>query len=289
MRTERTRNELISDVVIGCIAGAVVGFVLLLVAMGIAGIEGKGSASEPVDFRLIRDVFPVVFALAGAFAGLIRPWLATWWGRAYQVFIITLGLYGSVSVGMNKAFTGNVLLDGVVIAAVATPLWLLVMLTPFGRTFAADLDSMADRDNDAFEEQLKAQKKRKRRTDAPTEKNLLTTGWTVAGSVFLVWALSDLFFGIVEPWNAPYGYFILSSFGLGVFFGYRRWPLWLSAAGAIGGQALALLILPAVDRAWLGQGMMWAGISSLAVVAGTGLASWISHRPEEAPESSSRK
>lgn len=269
MRTERTRDEMISDVVKGGIAGAVVGFLLLLVAMGVAGIEGAEPGSEGADFRLIKDVFLVIFAAAGALAGLIRSWLATWWGRVYQVFIITLAVYGSISIGMNDPFTGSLLLDGVVIAAVVTPIWLLTMrLTPFGREFAADLDSLADRDYDPFDEQLKKVNKRKRQTRDRAGRNKLTMGWSVAGSTFLIWALSDFIFGVANPWEAPFGYFILLSFGVGLYFGYRSWPLWLVATGAITGQALALLILPEVDRTWLGSGIAWAGISCIALLAG---------------------
>lgn len=280
MRTERTRDEMISDVVKGGIAGAVIGFLLLLVAMGIAGIEGAESGSESADFRLIKDVLVVVFAAAGALAGLIRPWLATWWGRAYQVFIITLALYGSISIGMNDPFTGSLLLDGVVIAAVVTPIWLLTMrLTPFGQEFAADLDSMANRDCDPFEERLETVNRRKRQKRNRAGQNKLAMGWSVAGSVFLVWAFSDFIFGVANPWNAPFGYFILSSFGVGLYFGYRSWPWWLVAAGVIGGQALALLILPEVDRGLLGPGVVWAGISCVAVLAGYGLWRLILPRP----------
>lgn len=86
---------------------------------------------------------------------------------------------------------------------------------------------------------------------------------------FLIWATSPVVFSAIEPWDAPYLVYSVTTFLGGCILGYRfRGALLSSFLGAWLGQVVALLTLPGHDRTWFELGLVTTAIGSLFLVAG---------------------
>ena len=94
--------------------------------------------------------------------------------------------------------------------------------------------------------------------------------------MFGVWALSPRAFGVVEPWDTPYPVYATASLLGGATIGLC-FPRRLLAAflGAWSGQAVALLLLPGHDAAWLPLGLVTTGIGSALLTLAAALGSWL--------------
>ena len=63
---------------------------------------------------------------SGACGGFLRPWLGTLVGQVVLCWVTAFALYGGVQLIMPPLF-GNALFGGVMMATIATPIWLLVV------------------------------------------------------------------------------------------------------------------------------------------------------------------
>lgn len=125
----RSRLDLTGDIVFGAIFGACPGFVFVLLGyLPVALTVGNDLPPDP-SFTLERVSALYIFgtASAGAVAGLLRPRLATFLGRAFLTFAATFLLYGGAGLAVEETFTGSMIVDGLLLAAIATPFWLIGM------------------------------------------------------------------------------------------------------------------------------------------------------------------
>ena len=128
VRRRRGRGDLLFDLVVGTLWGAGGGFVLVLWVLFVNLLSGGAVHRDP-DYRAahLYIVYFFCFAAAGFVGGAIRPWLGTLLGRAFLTFVTAFAFYGGVSAIMTETISGNPIIQGLGIAILATPIWLIVM------------------------------------------------------------------------------------------------------------------------------------------------------------------
>jgi hypothetical protein len=128
VRNRRVPEDVSKDVRHGVAIGAAGGVLLALFALLLNATTGRGVEERyGVGMAALAAAYIVGGTGAGAVGGMLRPLLDRVIGQAALCFGVAFCLYSAASAVMPGDIFGSPLVDGVVIAAFATPIWLLVV------------------------------------------------------------------------------------------------------------------------------------------------------------------
>jgi hypothetical protein len=124
----RAVRVVLRDCGLGLALGAFAGLSLALwvfLRNGMTG--GRLEEQHGINATLLGFTYIIGGSIAGLGGGLLRPHLAKVWGQALLCFACAFGLYGAVSVAMEQRLFGGPIIDGLVMATFATPVWLVYL------------------------------------------------------------------------------------------------------------------------------------------------------------------